>query len=221
MMASPPAIIAPAPSISLPSYVTATEGQIQSAIQVAKNAGFQNGSILTAVATALAETRGSLNPAAWNNPAINGGTEDSRGLWQINVQAHPQYAGQNLFDPATNASAAFQVSSGGTNWQPWSTFTNASGPHGLGSSYIDYVPAVVAVMADPFIQPEPLPGQLGAPDPNASSASTSGQSGIIAASTTAPTDNGLTHLLVTIALVILALVLLAGGIYLIGSSGGK
>lgn len=49
------------------------------------------------------------------------GREDSRGLWQINVRAHPQYARRDLFNPAVNAQAAVRISRNGTNWQPWTT----------------------------------------------------------------------------------------------------
>lgn len=49
------------------------------------------------------------------------GREDSRGLWQINVRAHPQYARANMFNPATNAQAAVRISRNGTNWGPWTT----------------------------------------------------------------------------------------------------
>lgn len=35
-------------------------------------------------------------------------TEDSRGLFQINIKANPQWAGTDLYDPATNAKIAFE-----------------------------------------------------------------------------------------------------------------
>jgi hypothetical protein len=87
---------------------------------VAAAAGFSGGALDTAVAVALAESSG--NPSARNHSSI----EDSRGLWQINVYAHPQYANVNLYDPATNAAAAYAISSGGFNWHPWSTYTSGS-----------------------------------------------------------------------------------------------
>jgi hypothetical protein len=43
------------------------------------------------------------NPNAHNNKG-----EDSRGLFQINVNAHPQWKNTNLFDPAINATIAAQ-----------------------------------------------------------------------------------------------------------------
>ncbi len=47
--------------------------------------------------------------------------EDSRGLWQINVRAHPQWALRNLYNPRVNAQAAIAISSNGRNWSPWTT----------------------------------------------------------------------------------------------------
>lgn len=87
--------------------------------QVAAQAGFPASAIPIAVAIALAESSG--NPGARCSNCL-GASEDSRGLWQINVKAHPQYAAVNLYDPLTNAQAALAVSGGGSNWSPWTTF---------------------------------------------------------------------------------------------------
>ncbi|MEU0885648.1 NlpC/P60 family protein [Lentzea sp. NPDC005914] len=65
-------------------------------------------------AIALAESRG-------QSGARNAEGEDSRGLWQINVQAHTDRVSQDLYDPAVNAKAAFEVSQGGTDISPWTT----------------------------------------------------------------------------------------------------
>jgi len=46
-----------------------------------------------------------------------------KGLWQIYPRAHPDWdSGGNLYDPAYNARAAFGISNGGTNWNPWTTY---------------------------------------------------------------------------------------------------
>lgn len=82
------------------------------------------------VMAALAIQQSSGDPTANNSPANNGGKEDSRGLWQINVMANTQYANQNLNDPLTNAKAAVAMykSSG---LQPWSLVpANSSDPYG-------------------------------------------------------------------------------------------
>lgn len=53
--------------------------------------------------------------------AHNPNGEDSRGLWQINLDAHRNVWG-DLFDPVTNARAMCDVSGGGSNFTPWTTF---------------------------------------------------------------------------------------------------
>lgn len=85
----------------------------------------------TAAAVAMAESSGDPHAEGDRDPAIG----PSRGLWQINInrKAHPEYATANLFDPDVNAQAAFAVSSGGTNWKPWSTFNSGA--------YKKYMPA--------------------------------------------------------------------------------
>src|SRR5205807_7428611 len=73
---------------------------------LAQNAGFSGSDVGVAVAIALAESSG--NPGAYNpEPLARGGTppgQGSYGLWQIYLKMHPEFAGQNLYDPATNRS---------------------------------------------------------------------------------------------------------------------
>ncbi len=83
-------------------------------IELARDAGFPNPELAAAVA--MAESGGNANAVG---DLLLGG---SYGLWQINIKAHPQYLVAQLFDPAYNARAAFEISSGGINWQPWTTF---------------------------------------------------------------------------------------------------
>jgi len=91
---------------------------------LAANAGFSGPDLATAVAVALAESGG--NPQAYN-PERAAGAPDGQGsfgLWQIYLHAHPEYAGQNLFDPQTNALAAYAIyAAAGDTFRPWSTFT--------------------------------------------------------------------------------------------------
>jgi hypothetical protein len=70
-----------------------------------------------AVAVALAESGGAVN-------AINHNTDGStdRGLWQINSV----HGNLSTFDPLANAKAAVKISSGGLNWQPWTTYRNGA-----------------------------------------------------------------------------------------------
>jgi hypothetical protein len=67
------------------------------------------------VARALEVSRceSGLNTGAW---AYVG--EDSRGLWQLNLRAHPQLGAWNLFDPQINAYFAYQLWAA-QGWQPW------------------------------------------------------------------------------------------------------
>jgi hypothetical protein len=90
---------------------------------VAANAGFTGPDLATAVAVALAESSG--NASAYN-PEIAAGAapgQGSYGLWQIYLQAHPQFDPSQLMDPQYNANAAFAIySSAGGSFAPWSTY---------------------------------------------------------------------------------------------------
>jgi len=80
----------------------------------AQAAGFRGADLQTSVAVALAESGGDTDAHALTS------REDSRGLWQINVRAHPELAA-NLYDPATNARAARAVLRK-QGWSAWSVF---------------------------------------------------------------------------------------------------
>jgi hypothetical protein len=82
--------------------------------QLAASVGFPDEALAAAVA--MAESGG--NPEAFGDPQFGG----SVGLWQINLPAHPNYDPSSLTDPTYNAHAAFDISSGGTNWNPWTTY---------------------------------------------------------------------------------------------------
>jgi len=93
----------------------------QQIAQYASDAGFSGEDLITAVAIAKAESSG--NPSAYN-PEIAAGNpqgKGSYGLWQINLNAHPEFSSVNLFDPQTNAAAAFEIYSR-SGFSPWSTF---------------------------------------------------------------------------------------------------
>ena len=114
--------------------------QIPQLIALAAGAGFTGDDLTTAVAIALAESDG--NPQAYN-PEVAAHSPvgmGSFGLWQIYLKAHPEFQGQNLFDPPTNAAAAFSVySAAGNSFRPWSTFGN--------NAYLAHVDAVNSVIA--------------------------------------------------------------------------
>lgn len=101
-----------------------TDAQIATA---AKAGGFSGDALVVAVAVALAESSG--DPRAYNGR----GLDDSYGLWQVNMRGDKGPArrrqfgltsNSQLFDPTTNAKAAYAISNGGKNWGPWSTYTN-------------------------------------------------------------------------------------------------
>jgi len=94
-------------------------------------AGFRGEGLITAVAVAGAESQPPYNTTSHNPDASTG--DDSYGLWQINMlgslgPARRKQFGlsrnDQLFDPATNARAAYSISSGGSNWSPWTTYKN-------------------------------------------------------------------------------------------------
>lgn len=80
------------------------------------------------IAAAIAQAESSGNARAYNpeTAANTPSGQGSYGLWQIYRKAHPEFAGQDLYNPATNAAAMFSVSGGCQNWNPWSTFKNGA-----------------------------------------------------------------------------------------------
>ncbi|RSM35350.1 hypothetical protein DMA12_44690 [Amycolatopsis balhimycina DSM 5908] len=92
----------------------------------AREAGFSPDRAATMTAVALAESGG-------NSGAHNPHGEDSRGLWQINVRSHATLGQGNLYDPLTNAKAAYAVSHGGADVSPWTTTHG-----GLSARYLRY-----------------------------------------------------------------------------------
>lgn len=88
-------------------------------VQLASNAGFTGAAATTAAAIALAESSG--NPLAVNPNDPSG----SFGLLQINQAAHPGTSTMAL-DPQGSFNLAYQISNGGTNFNPWSTYTSGA-----------------------------------------------------------------------------------------------
>ena len=66
------------------------------------NAGFKGIALNYAVAICNCES-------GFNTNAHNTRGEDSRGLMQINLDAHPQYSNYNLFDPQVNCTLAYDI----------------------------------------------------------------------------------------------------------------
>ncbi|MEV6796862.1 transglycosylase SLT domain-containing protein [Micromonospora rifamycinica] len=108
--------------------------------QVAYAAGFRNNPLVTAVAVAMAES--SCNPSAVGSNGPTAGCPNGsldRGLWQINNCYHPTVNDTCAYTAQCNANAAYSISSGGSNWQPWSTYNNGA--------YAGYLSAAQAAVA--------------------------------------------------------------------------
>lgn len=96
--------------------------------------GGPTGAADTAAAIAIAESGGRTDA---HNPVP---PDDSYGLWQINYLGNlraPRTARYGapaalLADPMLQARAALDISGGGTNFKPWSTFTSGA--------YLRYMP---------------------------------------------------------------------------------
>jgi len=87
-------------------------------LALATRAGFADPKLAAAIA--MAESGGV--PGA----RVRSSREDSVGLWQINLLAHPSYDAEQMKDPEQNALAALDISRGGTDWRPWSAFKNGA-----------------------------------------------------------------------------------------------
>lgn len=115
-------------------------------LQVALNAGFPSDTAVKMVALALRESAGC--PSA-HNP---GPGEDSYGLWQINVQGNPTILSQlgltdptALYDPATNAAAAYLIWGGNDNNLDVAWYINRPGYQ---QAYLAYLPAAQQAAQD-------------------------------------------------------------------------
>lgn len=123
-------------------------------MDLAAGAGFAGADLPIAVAIALAESGGDPNDY---NPetAAKGGTpigQGSYGLWQIYLKKHPEFAGAPLFDPPTNAAAAYQVYAKAGGFSPWTTYTQ-----GQYQAYLHSVPLVLDASTGAPVTDTPAP----------------------------------------------------------------
>lgn len=88
-------------------------------LQLAHNAGFQGPAADTIARISLAESSG--NPLAKNLNDPGG----SFGLLQINQAAHPGTE-QEAFQPQQAFNLAYDISKGGTDFRPWSTYKSGA-----------------------------------------------------------------------------------------------
>jgi hypothetical protein len=87
-------------------------------VALAKEHNFPDPNLAAAIA--MAESHGEEGATHTNS---DGSTD--RGLWQIN-SVHKQYDPAKLLQADYNADAAFEVSNGGTNWAPWTTYKSGA-----------------------------------------------------------------------------------------------
>lgn len=96
----------------------------------AKQAGFIGQPAIIAVAVAMGES--GLDPSAKGDTALTNATwGPSIGLWQIRSLNAEKGKGTSrdatrLTDPMFNARAAFEISSGGKNFRPWTVYTTGA-----------------------------------------------------------------------------------------------
>jgi len=85
--------------------------------------GLRGNAMIISVAISTAES-GRRYWAHGHNGPTRGCSQGSidRGLWQVNDCYHPGTSNRCAYEPRCNAGAMRQISSGGTNWRPWSTF---------------------------------------------------------------------------------------------------
>jgi len=110
---------------TMPIAATGKKLSFVDLLALAQDAGFEGQDSVIAAGIALAESRG--DPMAIGDQGLAPENGPSYGLWQINVgrKAHPEYAGVNLYDPATNAAKAFEVyDRAGASFRPWTTYTS-------------------------------------------------------------------------------------------------
>lgn len=99
---------------------------------IAYGAGFRGASLRTAVAVSFAEN----GTHDTNATHVNADGSTDYGLWQIN-SVHG-IAPSTLTNPQGNAHAAYDISSSGRNWQPWTTYNSGA--------YAAHLPAAQAAI---------------------------------------------------------------------------
>ena len=87
---------------------------------LARDVGFKDPKMAAAIA--LAESSGDPLAVGVNKKPRS----KDRGLFQINDRWHPEVTDRCAFDPRCNAEAALEISNGGRDWTPWSTWHNGA-----------------------------------------------------------------------------------------------
>ena len=116
------------PNYKPPSGKTFNVGQLK---ELALSVGFNEKNASIAAAVAMGESGGDSSNDTIKSGLYARNGETSYGLWQINMTGAlgPERIKQlglssykDLYDPVTNARAAFKIS-GGSNWNPWTVYT--------------------------------------------------------------------------------------------------
>jgi len=170
--------------VSGPPAPVASAGPISysDAVYYARQAGIPEGRLAVCVAIAQAESR--LDPRAVNTNNSDGSTD--RGLWQVNsVHCQPRgpYVADALFDPTYNAQAMATISSHGTAWGQWTTYSGAGyvGP----PKYLQYLDAATkAVAATPLGYTPTYSAGVGASGASSTTDQTAGATPAVPADTT-------------------------------------
>lgn len=124
-------LVLPTPADCKRDYKAIQALDCKELLAVLKEAGFQGEALKTAYAVARAESSG--RPKAFNGNTRTG--DQSYGIFQINMlnrlgparrKAYGLKSNDELYDPLVNAKAAYAISNGGKNWQPWGAYTNLS-----------------------------------------------------------------------------------------------
>lgn len=181
------------PNYKPPSGKTFNVGQLK---ELALSVGFNEKNASIAASVAMAESSGDSS-----NDTIKSGLyartgETSYGLWQINMTGAlgPERIKQlglssykDLYDPVTNARAAFKLS-GGSNWSPWSAYNNGKHLPFLKDAQTHKKPAAPTVAAAP--QKPQTPQQIAQEESSMSPAVASAAIDKIKASEITPTETG-------------------------------
>jgi hypothetical protein len=88
--------------------------------RLTRELGFRKPRIAAAIA--LAESSGDPRAVGVNKKPRS----RDRGLFQINDRWHPEVSDRCAFDARCNAEAAYEISKGGRDWTPWSTWHNGA-----------------------------------------------------------------------------------------------
>jgi hypothetical protein len=127
--------------------------------EILRAAGFRGEGLRKARAIMLAESTG--RPAAHNTNHATG--DDSYGLFQINMlgdlgpdrrRRYGLKSNDDLLDPVVNARVAFQMSKGGKDWSPWSTYKSGAYKKHLGAK-APLVGVAPPTMTGPLLAPPP------------------------------------------------------------------